>query len=253
MPAKGWRKDDKESNLDTLVENDAGTIDQFLFPKSTLNKLAKQILQQTNDHPMLLAKDSQMVIQRGSLLFVNFIYHHAKQIVKTAGRKVVNADDILKALSEVGFQDFIPVLNDELDKFVKRKGEKKLEKQNQLNKQQRLDDFDPDDTDEISQEPNKKMKLVNIMNEESQITSLGSSPGLTSDQTELEQEEEEEEGEEDELEEEEVDDDDDDDELEENENDGQIAGLSQLQKEQKELAGADIEDDHVESANEGEE
>lgn len=251
MPAKGWRKDDKDSNLDTLVANDSGNIDQFLFPKSTLNKLAKQILQQTNDHPMIMAKDSQIVIQRGALLFVNFIYHHAKQIVKADGRKVVNADDILKALSEVGFQDFMPVLNDELDKFVKKKEDKKLEKQQQMKQQQRLDDFDPDDTDDISQEPNKKMKLINIMNDVTPVQSLRSSPALTSDQTELEDQPEEDDPVEIEEDDEEEDDDDDV-EGDDVEADGQIAGLSQLQKEQKELEGTEIEDDHVESTHEDE-
>lgn len=247
MPARGWRKDDKDSNLDTLMANDTGNIDQYLFPKSTLNKLAKQILQQTNDHPMLLAKDSQVVIQRASLLFVNFIYHHAKQIVKTGGRKVVNADDILKALSEVGFQDFIPVLNEELDKFVKKKEDKKLEKQNELERQKRLDEMDPDETDEITQEPHKKMRLINIMNQDASVQSMRSSPALASDQTLEDLQDDEEAAEEPEDDEEE-----DAEEAEENEGstaDGQIAGLSQLQREQKELAGADIEDDHVESAN----
>lgn len=169
MPAKGWKKDDKDSNVDNLISNDGegGDIAQYLFPRASLNRLAKQSLQSANEHPMLLAKDSQVVIQRGSLLFVNFIYHHAKQIVKENGRKVVNPDDILKALQLVGFSEFIPGLTDELDKFSKRKEFKKMQK---LQQQQTEAFENREEGDEIAEDPRKKMKLTNLMNSPSPST-----------------------------------------------------------------------------------
>lgn len=134
MPAKGWRKDEQESNFDTVLLNENLSIDSFLFPKSTINKLSKQSLTEIDANgdgkPVnyLVAKDSQTVIQRSSVLFINFIYHHAKQLVKLQNRKVVNAEDILNALTQVGFSDFLPKLNDDLQKFNDKKEAKKLAK-----------------------------------------------------------------------------------------------------------------------------
>ncbi|GMM30845.1 DNA polymerase epsilon noncatalytic subunit [Martiniozyma asiatica (nom. inval.)] len=237
MPAKGWRKDERETNFDTVLSNANMSIDSFLFPRATINKLAKQILAQTSQHPMLLAKDSQIVIQRGAVMFVNFIYHHAKQLVKQGGRKVVNAEDVIKALGEVGFSDFVPVLNDELEKFVKIKENKKLMKQ-QAKKSEIID--------EDIETSNKRMRLDHLMNSVSSDSASTVPPYNTEgdDTTELEKDEEE-----DDPEEEEDDDDDDDDDEEEevsgngneNEQAGRPRGQSQLEQEQLELAGGSLD------------
>lgn len=127
MPAKGWRKDEQESNLDTAIANEGQSIDNYLFPKATLNKLSKQVLTLDNEN-FIMAKDTQTVIQRSSVLFINYIYHTAKQLVKMKNRKVVNSDDIINALNILGFNNFELILNNELDKFNSKKEAKKLAK-----------------------------------------------------------------------------------------------------------------------------
>lgn len=129
MPAKGWRKDEQESNFDTALHNENVGIDAFLFPKSTITKLSKQVLVGDDGTPTYsLAADSSTAVQRASVLFLNLVYHHAKQIVKQQGRKVVNADDVIAALNSIGFNHFVPTLEDELNKFTERKAAKKLAK-----------------------------------------------------------------------------------------------------------------------------
>ncbi|QOU20252.1 hypothetical protein BRETT_004906 [Brettanomyces bruxellensis] len=130
MPAKGWRKDEQESNMETAIANQGISIDSILFPKSTINKLAKKTLadESGDQNPMILAKDSQTVIQRSAVVFINYIYHNAKQYIKAKGRKVVNADDIILALQTANFNSFVPVLQEELEKFNRRKELKQKEK-----------------------------------------------------------------------------------------------------------------------------
>ncbi|KAF6013388.1 hypothetical protein HII12_002104 [Brettanomyces bruxellensis] len=130
MPAKGWRKDEQESNMETAIANQGISIDSILFPKSTINKLAKKTLadESGDQNPMILAKDSQTVIQRSAVVFINYIYHNAKQYIKAKGRKVVNADDIILAIQTANFNSFVPVLQEELEKFNRRKELKQKEK-----------------------------------------------------------------------------------------------------------------------------
>lgn len=167
MPAKGWRKDEQESNFDTVLLNENLSIDSFLFPKATINKICKQALQSVDPDGasnFLLAKDTQTVIQRSSILFVNFIYHHAKQIVKLQNRKVVNADDIINALVQVGYGEFAPILTDELEKFNARKEAKKLARaklKSDAKKSADLEDADIDDEGNNSAIRVKKIKLDN--------------------------------------------------------------------------------------------
>lgn len=131
MPAKGWRKDEQESNLETAMSNQKVSLDSILFPRLTVNKLAKKALQEDSngENPMILAKESQVVIQRSAVVFVNYIYHTAKQSVKARGRKVVKAEDIIQAMKTTYFDSFVPILEQELDKFNRRKELKKQEKQ----------------------------------------------------------------------------------------------------------------------------
>jgi DNA polymerase epsilon subunit 3 len=263
MPAKGWRKDEQESNFDTVLLNEQLSIDNFLFPKSTTNKLSKQALYDSNNQSnFLLAKDTQTVIQRSSILFINFIYHHAKQLVKLQNRKIVNADDILNALTQVGFADFIPNLNIELEKFNEKKEAKKLARAKlKADKESaiinnNLDDVDVDvdietndNTNDIS---NKRLKLDNSINDEtiSENDLTIQNVDLTkNDENENENENEDKEQTDNELEEEEEEEDDDDEGEDEN-GDGddddtdevdkiQNHVPSQLELEQKELAGDD--------------
>ncbi|KAG0682246.1 hypothetical protein C6P40_000266 [Pichia californica] len=237
MPAKGWRKDEQESNFDTVLLNEHLSIDNFLFPKSTINKISKQALQKQFNSNFLLAKDTQIIIQRSSILFINFIYHHAKQIVKFQNRKVVNSDDIINALIQVGFNNFIDLINIELDKFNKRKESKKLAKLKAKSKPIiDINDDIVDDDDNLDKNKRLKLDLDDTMSDnDSSIHNIhtkqnNDNPELVhSDEETGEEEGDEGEGEEEEGEGEEE-------EGEEEENSIRH-GPSQLELEQRELEG----------------
>ena len=232
MPAKGWRKDEQESNLDTILLNENLSIDNFVFPKSIITKICKSVINSNDGEKYLLAKDTQIIIQRASILFINFIYHHAKQLVKANNRKIVNADDIINALSIVGFSNFKFLLDNELDAFNKRKEAKKLEKarakelnNNNGGNSKEIDD-EIDDNDNNNEESSKRVKLdenaVIVNNDD--------------DDDDGDDDDEDEEIEED-IEEDDEDEEDIDEDIEEN--DDTNTKVSQFELEQKELEGQD--------------
>ncbi|GMG21803.1 unnamed protein product [Ambrosiozyma monospora] len=231
MPAKGWRKDEQESNFETAVDNEKISIDSLLFPKTTVNKIAKQVLTQTDGTPMILAKDSQTVIQRASVVFINYIYDAAKQLVKEKGRKVVNADDILLALEQTNFNSFVPVLKEGLEAFTIKKQKKKQEKENEKKKKE--EEGAADDAGEKGDGSNKRAKLANGT---PGTTSVASGVIEADDATE----EEDIEDHEDKEKTEEPEDEDDDDDTEE----APVLTASQkLQQEQKDLEGDSMQED----------
>lgn len=235
MPAKGWRKDEQESNLDTILLNENLSIDNFVFPKSIITKICKSVINSNDGEKYLLAKDTQIIIQRASILFINFIYHHAKQLVKANNRKIVNADDIINALSIVGFSNFKFLLDNELDAFNKRKEAKKMEKarakelnNNNGGNSKEIDDEIDDDNDNnnSNEESSKRVKLdenaVIVNNDD--------------DDDDGDDDDEDEEIEED-IEEDDEDEEDIDEDIEEN--DDTNTKVSQFELEQKELEGQD--------------
>lgn len=259
MPVKGWRRDDQDTNFDTMLHSEGMSIDTFLFPKSTINKICKNALHESDPETnYLIAKDSQTVIQRSCVLFINFIYHHAKQLVKAQNRKVVNADDIMSALQQVGYGEFTPILQNELQSFNKRKEAKKIAKA-----QQKLNDVEDADIDDSIGNHNKRLKLGTsihgndvTMSDHGDTTEFNDPSVVVHDQdTEAEEEEEEEEDEDEEddgeedMEGKEADENDD-----STEETGEVIrhGPSQLELEQKELVGDKDEDEEKEEEEEEE-
>lgn len=236
MPAKGWRKDEQESNLDTILLNENLSIDNFVFPKSIITKICKSVINSNDGEKYLLAKDTQIIIQRASILFINFIYHHAKQLVKANNRKIVNADDIINALSIVGFSNFKFLLDNELDAFNERKEAKKMEKvrakelnnNNGGNSKEIDDEIDDNDNNNNSEESSKRVKL-----DENAV--------IVNNNDDDDDEDGEEDNEDEDIEEDIEEDDEDEDDIDEDieENDDTNTKVSQFELEQKELEGQD--------------
>lgn len=123
MPPKGWRKNAEgqypQPTRPTLV-----SIDDILFPKSTVQKLAKEMVQDESSN-MIISKDSLLALQRSATVFVSHVLFHARQHSKAGLRKTVNVQDIYGALEDAEFSGFLPDIKQRLAAFEERK---KLEK-----------------------------------------------------------------------------------------------------------------------------
>ncbi|CUM52981.1 unnamed protein product [Debaryomyces tyrocola] len=143
MPPKGWRKNTEGQYPQPNKDQDLVSIDEILFPRATVQKLAKNIMNASNDEGasnMILAKDSMIALQRSSTVFVSHLMFQARQISKDEGRKTINAQDILSALEKAEFSGFIPEVKQKLSIFEsnialrkKHKAEKKVSKPEGVN------------------------------------------------------------------------------------------------------------------------
>lgn len=130
MPPKGWKKNADPSEQ-PFRDTDPVSIDDILFPRSTILKLARSITSdEDNQNTMTLAKDSLLALQRSATVFVSYMLFHAKQVSKAAGRKTVTAQDMMAALERAEFAGFLPEVKQRLGEFesmAKAKKQKKLD------------------------------------------------------------------------------------------------------------------------------
>lgn len=103
MPPKGWRKNGEAVNP-PHVRQEPTLIDEILFPKGTVQKLAKLAMPED----AMLAKDSLTAIQRSATVFVLHLLFQAREILKLQDRKNVSEDDILRGLEKAGLLQFVP-------------------------------------------------------------------------------------------------------------------------------------------------
>lgn len=133
MPAKGWKKND---NPNSFEEKSLVSIEDLIYPKATILKLARSVFenQDNKGSNAVISGDSTLALQRAATVFVNYIGEYARQVALSKDKIVVTANDVMEALNSMGFEEFVPELNSELNAFNKLKKEKKL-----VNKQKKLE------------------------------------------------------------------------------------------------------------------
>lgn len=132
MPPKGWRKNAEGKFPQNPKDLEVVSIDEILFPKSTISKLAKNITtSDTNDANMIVSKDSLLALQRSATVFVSHLMFHARQVAKEADRKTVNAQDILQGLEKADLSGFIPEVKQKLATYEQNTEIKRKQKSEQ--------------------------------------------------------------------------------------------------------------------------
>lgn len=131
MPPKGSKKSAEPTTLHEEV--DLVSIDDILFPRATIQKSIRAILDNGDNDKMTLSKDSLLAIQRAATIFVSHLLFHARLFAKYSNRKNVYASDILAGLEHAGFAGFIPRVKQLLATYEedvslarKKKAEEKL-------------------------------------------------------------------------------------------------------------------------------
>lgn len=147
MPPKGWRKD-AQGNYPTtsyVKEQENITIQDLLFPRSTVIQLAKAMYENTNPNntdvsaenenavmagdddlnlddeggdnsngKLLVNKDAALALQRSATVFVNHLLLFARELSKEEYRKSCSQDDILNALEAIGYPDLKNIVYERL-------------------------------------------------------------------------------------------------------------------------------------------
>lgn len=152
MPPKGWRKNADGQYPQPNKETELVSIDDILFPRATIAKLAKNV---SVDN--MLAKDSVLAVQRSATVFVSHLMFYARQEAKENDRKTVNAQDIFNALEKTEFGGFVPEVKQRISAYeaglaLKKKQKETKKEQDRQNKKlqdaEGAEDEDADDGDD---------------------------------------------------------------------------------------------------------
>lgn len=126
MPPKGWRKYPdgfKPTNAagTPVKDKDQFSLDDLLFPRSTVLKLAKETFATGSGTAAAAAtqvpKDAQTALARSASMFVSYLALEANTIARDAGRKTVLPSDVFRALDNVQFGAFSPKVREDLAIF----------------------------------------------------------------------------------------------------------------------------------------
>lgn len=130
MPPKGWKKSQEPSQLHEEV--DLVSIDDILFPRATIQKSIRTILDGEDNDKMTISKDSLIAIQRAATVFVSHLLFHGRLLARFSNRKNIYASDILAGLENAGFAGFVPrvkqllaAYEEDVSKSRKKKAEEK--------------------------------------------------------------------------------------------------------------------------------
>lgn len=125
MPPKGWRKNAEGQYPQPSKESELVSIDDILFPKATVGRLAKAITHAPDADNMILAKDSLLAVQRSATVFVSHVMFHARQIAREHDRKTVSSQDVVSALERAEFGGFTLEVKQRLTSFEADVADKK--------------------------------------------------------------------------------------------------------------------------------
>lgn len=147
MPPKGWRKNADGQYPQPNKETELVSIDDILFPRATIAKLAKTI---SADN--MLAKDSVLAVQRSATVFVSHLMFYARQEAKEHDRKTVNAQDILNALEKTEFTGFVPEVKQRLASYEANVANKKKQKESRKEKDRESKKSKDEDVEDVEED-----------------------------------------------------------------------------------------------------
>ncbi|XP_057954443.1 DNA polymerase II subunit B4 [Malania oleifera] len=93
------------------------------LPKAVVRRVVKGKLCQlssSGEGDISLNKDALLAFSESARIFIHYISATANDICKESKRQTINADDVLKALEEIEFPEFVHPLRASLDDFRRK-------------------------------------------------------------------------------------------------------------------------------------
>ncbi|XP_062083022.1 DNA polymerase II subunit B4-like [Humulus lupulus] len=96
------------------------------LPKAIVRRVVKDKLSHcAEDTDFNVHKDALLAFSESARIFIHYLSATANDICKESKRQTISGDDVLKALEEIEFSEFLNPLNASLVEFRKKKAEKK--------------------------------------------------------------------------------------------------------------------------------
>ncbi|KAL5579802.1 hypothetical protein UlMin_012244 [Ulmus minor] len=113
------------------------------LPKAIVRRIVKDKLSHcSDDGDINLNKDSLRAFSESARIFIHYLSATANDICKESKRQTMNGDDVLKALEEIEFSEFLKPLEASLDEFRKKNAGKKAgaSKEKEVKKKRKLEE-----------------------------------------------------------------------------------------------------------------
>ncbi|KAI9802038.1 MAG: hypothetical protein M1825_003094 [Sarcosagium campestre] len=102
-------------------EREGINIEDLGLPRTIIQRLAKGVLPPNTQ----IQRDAVLAISKSATVFINFLTMHANDQTVYANKKTIMPKDVLEAIKVMEFEDFLPRLEKELDKFNEIQTEKR--------------------------------------------------------------------------------------------------------------------------------
>ncbi|SCV04403.1 LAMI_0H15852g1_1 [Lachancea mirantina] len=177
------------------------SIDDLLFPKSTIMALAREAATpgidenaESTGKKLILSKDAVTALQRSATVFVNHLLMYAREEAHSQDRKNCNVTDILEALVALGFVDIKPVVQEKVEAYQQMLNLRKAAKVVTTDRDQEMKDVDGAEEDDDDENDEDEMEEEDDLAEEEGEEVPENEEGEIHDEEEEDEEEEEEEG-----------------------------------------------------------
>ncbi|KAI9722278.1 MAG: hypothetical protein M1812_001750 [Candelaria pacifica] len=94
-------------------DKDGVSVEELALPKTMVMRLAKGVLPANTQ----VQKDAMLAMSKSATVFVNYLASHAQEYTERANKKTIMPKDVLDAISELEFENFLPRLEAELAKY----------------------------------------------------------------------------------------------------------------------------------------
>ncbi|KAI9699050.1 MAG: hypothetical protein M1836_003239 [Candelina mexicana] len=91
-------------------DKDGISVEELALPKTMVMRLAKGVLPANTQ----IQKDAILAMSKSATVFVNYLASHAQEYTERANKKTIMPKDVLDAISELEFENFLPRLEAEL-------------------------------------------------------------------------------------------------------------------------------------------
>ncbi|KAK4741916.1 hypothetical protein SAY87_025504 [Trapa incisa] len=98
------------------------------LPKAIVRRVVKEKLSRCSDAgDIALHKDALLAFTESARIFIHYLSATANDVTKESRRQTITADDVLKAIQEIEFPEFIGPLKSSLEEFRRKNAGKRAE------------------------------------------------------------------------------------------------------------------------------
>ncbi|KAI4238701.1 MAG: hypothetical protein LQ349_000918 [Xanthoria aureola] len=103
----------EEHNTPAKEKADGVNIEDLSLPRTMVQRLAKGVLPPNTQ----IQKDAIVAMSKGATVFINHIADKANELALSTNKKTITPQNVLEALSQCEYEDFLPRVKAELDRF----------------------------------------------------------------------------------------------------------------------------------------